>query len=145
MKITVEFNSLDEISEFQKIYVAGNNIIGEFISEEVKKQLGSSATPAEKPKKPAKKTKAEPAPEEAPEEVEEPAEEAPEAEEAAEESTEQEHSDTDLKMLLSGKLKAGKKAEVKELFTKYGVNCLTDLIKKNPDKLDAIYAEAEEI
>ena len=42
MKITVEFNSVDEISEFQRLYVAGNNIIDDYIKEEVKKQLATS-------------------------------------------------------------------------------------------------------
>lgn len=139
MKITVEFNSLEELmasaKDLEKIALQAEigraSIAGEDTKEEKK--------PAKKA--PAKKAEPKPEPvEEEPEETEAPAEE-----EAAEESTEQEHSDTDLKMLLSGKLKAGKKAEVKELFAKYGVNCLTDLIKKNADKLDAIYAEAEEI
>ena len=43
MKITVEFNSLDEISEFQKLYVAGNNIIDDFIKEEVSKRMPKAA------------------------------------------------------------------------------------------------------
>ena len=39
MKITVEFNNLDEISEFQRVYVAGNNILEDFIKEEVSKRM----------------------------------------------------------------------------------------------------------
>ena len=42
MKITVELNSIDELSELQKIYIAGNNIVEDFIKEEVNKQLGTS-------------------------------------------------------------------------------------------------------
>ena len=52
MKITVEFNSLDEISEFQKLYVAGNNIIEDFIKEEVSKRMPKAAQEeASEPKK----------------------------------------------------------------------------------------------
>ena len=142
MKITVEFNSLEELrasaKDLEKIALQAEigraSIAGEDTKEETKEE-----------KKPAKKAtakKAEPKPEPVEEEPEET--EAP-AEEEAEEAAGQEHTETDLKMLLSGKLKAGKKAEVKELFAKYGVNCLTDLIKKNADKLDQIYDEAEAI
>ena len=48
-------------------------------------------------------------------------------------------------MLLSEKLKAGKKAQVKKLFTKYGVEKLSKLIERHPDKLEEIYKEAEGI
>ena len=43
MKITVEFNSLDEISEFQRVYVAGNSILEDFIKEEVSKRMPKAA------------------------------------------------------------------------------------------------------
>ena len=138
MKITVEFNSLEELmasaKDLEKIALQAEigraSIAGEDTKEEKK--------PAKKA--PAKKAEPKPEPvEEEPEETEAP------AEEEAEEAAGQEHTETDLKMLLSGTLKAGKKAEVKELFAKYGVNCLTDLIKKNADKLDQIYDEAEAI
>ena len=140
MKITVEFNSLEELmasaKDLEKIALQAEIGRASIAGEDTKEE-----------KKPAKKAtkKAEPKPEpveEEPEEVE--AAEEPEEEET-EEAADQEHSETDIKTLLAGKLKAGKKAEVKELFEKYGVACLTDLIKKNPDKLDKIYAEAEAI
>lgn len=140
MKITVEFNSLEELmasaKDLEKIALQAEIGRASIAGEDTKEE-----------KKPAKKAtkKAEPKPEpveEEPEEVE--AAEEPEEEEI-EEAAGQEHSETDIKTLLAGKLKAGKKAEVKELFEKYGVACLTDLIKKNPDKLDKIYAEAEAI
>ena len=140
MKITVEFNSLEELmasaKDLEKIALQAEIGRASIAGEDTKEE-----------KKPAKKAtkKAEPKPEpvEEPEE-EETAAEGPEEEET-EEAADQEHSETDIKTLLAGKLKAGKKAEVKELFEKYGVACLTDLIKKNPDKLDKIYAEAEAI
>ena len=140
MKITVEFNSLEELmasaKDLEKIALQAEIGRASIAGEDTKEE-----------KKPAKKAtkKAEPKPEpveEEPEEVE--AAEEPEEEET-EEAAGQEHSETDIKTLLAGKLKAGKKTEVKELFEKYGVACLTDLIKKNPDKLDKIYAEAEAI
>lgn len=52
MKITVEFNSLDEISEFQRVYVAGNSILEDFIKEEVSKRMPKAAEEeASEPKK----------------------------------------------------------------------------------------------
>ena len=68
MKITVEFNSLEEISEFQKIYVAGNNVIEDFIAEEVAKHFKEE--PAAAPKKEKKAEPKEEVPEEEPEEEE---------------------------------------------------------------------------
>ena len=52
MKITVEFNSLDEISEFQRVYVAGNSILEDLIKEEVSKRMPKAAEEeASEPKK----------------------------------------------------------------------------------------------
>lgn len=53
--------------------------------------------------------------------------------------------ETEVRVLLSEKLKAGKKAQVKKLFTKYGVEKLSELIEQHPDKLEEIYKEAEGI
>ena len=53
--------------------------------------------------------------------------------------------ESQVKVLLSEKLKAGKKAEVKELFGKYGVEKLSELIEKHPDKLAEFYSDAEGI
>ena len=131
MKITVEFDSLEEISEFQKIYVAGNNIIEEFVDDAVSKHLKAEPKKEEKPKKEPKKEKApEPVKEEAPE-LPEPKQEKQKVDEAA------------IRILLAEKIKAGKKPQVKELFTEYGVEKLTELTSAHPDKLDEIYAKAE--
>ena len=67
---------------------------------------------------------------------------------AQEEQTEapaEDISESDLKILLSKKLKAGKKAKVKELFEEYGVDSLSGLIDKHPDKIAEAYHKAEGI
>ena len=56
--------------------------------------------------------------------------------------TKAEIDETAVKVLLAEKLKAGKKSEVKELFAKYGVEKLSELIEQHPDKLDEFYAKA---
>ena len=142
MKITVEFNSLQELDEFCN---------GVAIAPALAKKVSTSTeTAQEAPKAPeAKKStpKSTKAQDEAPakanvqETEEDPKADAP----AKEEKKAAGHSDGDLKLLLSDKLKAGKKTEVKKLFEKYGVTCLTDLLDAQKDNLDAVYEEAEGI
>ena len=148
MKITVEFNSLQELDEFCN---------GVAIAPALAKKVSTSAeTAQEAPKAPeAKKStpKSTKAQDEAPakanvQETEKDArkEEEPKADAPAkEEKKAASHSDGDLKLLLSDKLKAGKKTEVKKLFEKYGVTCLTALLEAQKDNLDAVYEEAEGI
>lgn len=115
MQITVTFDSLEEFKEYMGI---------------------------ESPSKIAQ------APQEAPEKVEKLAEEAPAKQDEAPAAAPAKKSDigeTEVKVLLSEKLKAGKKAQVKELFTKYGVEKLSELIEQHPDKLEEVYKEAEGI
>ena len=153
MKITVEFNSLQELDEFCN---------GVAIAPALAKKVSTSTkTAQEAPKAPeAKKStpKSTKAQDEAPakanvqeteEDEEDPKADAP----AKEEKKAAGHSDGDLKLLLSDKLKrllsdklkAGKKTEVKKLFEKYGVTCLTALLEAQKDNLDAVYEEAEGI
>ena len=142
MKITVEFNSLQELDEFCN---------GVAIAPALAKKVSTSTeTAQEAPKAPeAKKStpKSTKAQDEAPakanvqETEEDPKADAP----AKEEKKAAGHSDGDLKLLLSDKLKAGKKTEVKKLFEKYGVTCLTALLEAQKDNLDAVYEEAEGI
>ena len=142
MKITVEFNSLQELDEFCN---------GVAIAPALAKKVSTSAeTAQEAPKVPeAKKStpKSTKAQDEAPakanvqETEKDPKADAP----AKEEKKAAGHSDGDLKLLLSDKLKAGKKTEVKKLFEKYGVTCLTALLEAQKDNLDAVYEEAEGI
>ena len=141
MKITVEFNSLQELDEFCN---------GVAIAPALAKKVSTSAeTAQEAPKAPeAKKStpkKAEAQEEAKTEEAEAPAEAPVEEAPAKEEKKAAGHSDGDLKLLLSDKLKAGKKTEVKKLFEKYGVTCLTALLEAQKDNLDAVYEEAEGI
>ena len=142
MKITVEFENLQELDEFCN---------GVAIAPALAKKVSTSAeTAQEAPKVPeAKKStpKSTKAQDEAPakanvqETEEDPKADAP----AKEEKKAAGHSDGDLKLLLSDKLKAGKKTEVKKLFEKYGVTCLTALLEAQKDNLDAVYEEAEGI
>ena len=141
MKITVEFNSLQELDEFCNGVAIAPGL--------VKKVSTSAETAQEAPKAPeAKKStpkKTEAQEEAKTEEAEAPAEAPVEEAPAKEEKKAAGHSDGDLKLLLSDKLKAGKKTEVKKLFEKYGVTCLTALLEAQKDNLDAVYEEAEGI
>lgn len=142
MKITVEFENMQELDEFCN---------GVAIAPALAKKVSTSTeTAQEAPKAPeAKKStpKSTKAQDEAPAKVnvqeteEDPKADAP----AKEEKKAAGHSDGDLKLLLSDKLKAGKKTEVKKLFEKYGVTCLTALLEAQKDNLDAVYEEAEGI
>jgi len=138
MKISVEFNSIEEMQAFaREITGEKKPLTIKELNETAKKTeaIINAAEEKEAAEKAAKKAakKEEPAPlEEAPAKEEAPA--------AASEITE-----TQVKVLLSEKLKAGKKAQVKELFGKYGVDKLSELIEKHPDKMAQIYKEAEEI
>ena len=141
MKITVEFNSLQELDGFCN---------GVAIAPALAKKVSTSTeTAQEAPKAPeAKKStpkKTEAQEEAKTEEAEAPAEAPVEEAPAKEEKKAAGHSDGDLKLLLSDKLKAGKKTEVKKLFEKYGVTCLTALLEAQKDNLDAVYEEAEGI
>ena len=124
MQITVTFDSLEEFKEYMGIE--------------------SPSKIAQAPQEAPKKSEAK----KAPEKVEKPAEEAPAKQDAAPAAAPAKKSDigeTEVRVLLSEKLKAGKKAQVKKLFTKYGVEKLSELIEQHPDKLEEIYKEAEGI
>ena len=143
MKITVEFNSLQELDEF-----CNGVAIAPGLARKAREE--NAQQPQEEPKK-AEAKKSTPKKAEAKEEPKMEASEVPFEEEpkadapAKEEKKAAGHSDGDLKLLLSDKLKAGKKTEVKKLFEKYGVTCLTALLEAQKDNLDAVYEEAEGI
>ena len=143
MKITVEFNSLQELDEF-----CNGVVIAPGLAQKAREE--NAQQPQEEPKK-AEAKKSTPKKAEAKEEPKMEASEVPFEEEpkadapAKEEKKAAGHSDGDLKLLLSDKLKAGKKTEVKKLFEKYGVTCLTALLEAQKDNLDAVYEEAEGI
>ena len=124
MQITVTFDSLEEFKEYMGIE--------------------SPSKIAQAPQEAPKKSEAK----KAQEKVEKPAEEAPAKQDEAPAAAPAKKSDigeTEVRVLLSEKLKAGKKAQVKKLFTKYGVEKLSELIEQHPDKLEEIYKEAEGI
>ena len=142
MKITVEFENLQELDEFcngvaiapalaKKVSTSTETAQEALKAPEAKKSTPKSTKAKEEPKMEASEVPFE----------EEPKADAP----AKEEKKAAGHSDGDLKLLLSDKLKAGKKTEVKKLFEKYGVTCLTALLEAQKDNLDAVYEEAEGI
>lgn len=138
MKISVEFNSIEEMQAFaREITGEKKPLTVKELNETAKvtEAIINAAEEKEAAEKAAKKAakKEEPAP----------VEEAPAKEEAP--AATSEITETQVKVLLSEKLKAGKKAQVKELFGKYGVDKLSELIEKHPDKMAQIYKEAEEI
>lgn len=159
MQITVTFNSLEEVNEFaSRVWIAGlteekKPLTKEELNESAKKtaEIINAAEAKEEAEKKAKKEEAkksspktEKPAEEAPAQSDEPAEELPFTEDKKE-APAAGVTESQVKVRLSEKLKAGKKAEVKELFGKYGVEKLSELIEKHPDKLDEFYKDAEGI
>lgn len=143
MKITVEFDNLQELEDF-----CNGVVIAPGLARACRKENAEAAIEAKEAPKAKKSTpkKAE-AQEDAKTEAIEPPQGVDNEEPlpANEEKKAADHSEGDLKLLLSDKLKAGKKAEVKKLFEKYGVTCLTALLESQKDNLDAVYEEAEGI
>lgn len=132
MKITVEFNSLDEISEFQRIYVAGNNIIEDFIEEEVSKRMPKAAEEeASEPKKDKKAGTKKP-------------ESGTEAEETgtAEEKVDVDALKVEVRKLLTKVNKQTGKNQAKEWIKNLGHDSLTEV--EELDDLKALKALAEE-
>ena len=142
MKITVEFENMQELDEFCN---------GVAIAPALAKKVSTSTETAQEAPKAPEAKKSTPKKAEAQEEAKTEAVEPPQGVDneepipAKEEKKAAGHSEGDLKLLLSDKLKAGKKAEVKKLFEKYGVTCLTALFEAQKDNLDAVYEEAEGI
>ena len=121
MQIVITLNSYEEL-------IATARQICE--QDDARKKVEADTwVPIEEPKKtPAKKAapvKAEP--EETEAKTEEPAE----------------ASESDVKVMLAGKIKAGKKAEVRALFEEYGVTKLSELTAKYPEKLAEFAEKAE--
>ena len=143
MKITVEFDNLKEIEDF-----CNGVVIAPGLAQACRKENAEAATEAKEAPKAKKSTpKKTEAQEEAKTDAVDPHQGVDNEEPipAKEEKKAADHSEGDLKILLSDKLKAGKKAEVKKLFEKYGVTCLTALFEAQKDNLDAVYEEAEGI
>jgi hypothetical protein len=146
MKITVEFNSLDEISEFQKLYVAGNNIIDDFIKEEVSKRMPKAAQEeASEPKKDKKAgTKKPEKVEKEPENGTDEVESGTEAEETgtAEEKVDVDALKVEVRKLLTKVNKQTGKNQAKEWIKNLGHDSLTEV--EELDDLKALKALAEE-
>ena len=137
MKITAEFNSIDELKEFAADFTKKTD------TKLTAKELNESAKKTEEiinraeAKEEAEKKKAFVAPDITP------------APEPVKKTTEQQYiasvDPTEVKIFMSNLLRAGHKDEVKALLTKYGVRKLTELIDDKADQLAAFYAEAKEI
>ena len=146
MQIVVTFNDFEEMEAFaQKVLEKKQPLTAKELNESAKK-TEAIINAAEAKEEAEKKAKKEEAKKSSPK-TEKPAEEAPAQsdEPAKKEAPAADVGETEVKVLLSKKLKAGKKAEVKELFGKYGVEKLSELVEKHPEQLGAFYKEAEEI
>lgn len=143
MQIVCTFNDFEEIEVFaRRVLEQKAPLTAKELNESAKKtaEIINAAEAKEEAEKQAKKEKVE----KSTPKTEKPAEEAPaQSDEPTEKS--EDISESDLKILLSKKLKAGKKAKVKELFEEYGVDSLSGLIDKHPDKIAEAYHKAEGI
>ena len=139
MKITVEFNSLDEISEFQRVYVAGNSILEDFINEEVSKRMPKAAE--EEASEPKKDKKAET---KKPENGTNEAETGTKAEEneTAEEKVDVDALKVEVRKLLTKVNKQTGKNQAKEWIKNLGHDSLTEV--EELDDLKALKDLAEE-
>ena len=147
MKITVEFNSVDEISEFQKIYVAGNNIIEDFVDEAVRKHLKAAEAPNTENPKP-KKEKPAPAEDKKADEdlpfTEKKEEEPAPVEEKAEEPKKKDLTEfkVEVRKLLTKVNKTTGKNQAKEWIKNLGHDSLEDVVDE--DELTTLKQLAEE-
>ena len=126
MEITVKFDNLEEISEFQKIYVAGSDILPDFIADEVNKYFKEHQTEAPKEKLNTEK---------------------PKVDTKAEAPDESEPKDVEALTLKARKLlaKVNKRTEentAKEWISDKGYDSLTDI--ENPGILDELITKAED-
>lgn len=144
MQIVVTFNNFEEMETFaQKLLEKKKPFTAAELTEmskdttEIINRAEAHEEAEKKAEKAAKKAEAK----KQPKAEEEPADKP----DTTSEEPSEDVSDTDVKILLSEKLKAGKKSEVKELFGKYGVEKLSELIEKHPDKLAEFYKDAEGI
>ena len=144
MQIVVTFNNFEEMETFaQKLLEKKKPFTAAELTEMSKDttEIINRAEAREEAEKKAEKATKKAEAKKQPKAEEEPADKP----DTTSEEPSEEVSDTDVKILLSEKLKAGKKAEVKELFGKYGVEKLSELIEKHPDKLAEFYKDAEGI
>lgn len=143
MKISVEFDSLEELKTF-----VGTIAVGP-LSEKALAVWAQAreAEIAEREEKPAPKkapVKAAAKPEPAPEPEEEEAEEEKPAKEEKKAKKEG-PTETQIKLLASQKVKENKTAQIKDFFAKWGGKKVSEVLEKHPDEWAQIYAELEEL
>ena len=125
MQIVITCDSYDELVSVAK----------QILKDQEKEQ--TAPTPKKAPAK-----KAEPKPEP----VEDPAEEPMEKTEPDKNRVKMMSAaevESDVKVMLAGKIKDGKKAEIRALFEEYGVTKLSELTAKYPEKLAEFAKKAE--
>lgn len=142
MKISVEFDSLEELKTF-----VGTISVGP-LSEKALAVWAQAreAEIAEREEKPAPKkapVKAAAKPEPAPEPEEEAEEEKPAKEEKK--AKKEGPTETQIKLLASQKVKENKTAQIKDFFAKWGGKKVSEVLEKHPDEWAQIYAELEEL
>lgn len=122
MNITVTFNSLKELQDFQNSIVI--------------KGTADAQKPAEKaPEKKLEKVTPK---------AEKPAQAAPAKPEPVPEKAEKKLTATDLKVFAATQAKAGYRAQLKALLTSYGEKSVTDLTEHQPEKMQEFYDKLKE-
>lgn len=143
MKISVEFDSLEELKTFvgtisvgplsEKALAVWAQAREAEIAEREEKQA-----PKKAPVKAAAKPEPAPEPEEEEAEEEKPAKEEKKAKKEG-------PTETQIKLLASQKVKENKTAQIKDFFAKWGGKKVSEVLEKHPDEWAQIYAELEEL
>lgn len=132
MNITVNFSSIEELREFQRmIRIAGTD---EKPDDRAVPRLNEAdvQVPAKKPKK----VEAEPEKQEA----------APASgSEKSEEQQKKGITAAELKCIAADKARAGFRSQLKTLLSDYGAKSVTDLTEKHPEKMQEFYEKLEEV
>lgn len=133
MKITVEFNSIEEFN----LYFSKD---AELCIEVPKKVVATAEVPEPEKTEPAV------APVEAPK-TEKATKDTPKPKKSKDEAKAKPSVDpTDLKMFFHQKIRVeNKRKEAKELLNEFEVGSVTELIENYPEKIDALYARAKEV
>lgn len=137
MNITVTFNSLKELQDFQNNIVIKGAADAQKPAEKAPEKKSEKVTP--KAEKPAQVAPAKPDPvAEIPAPVMNP------PEEPAPKKAEKKLTATDLKVFAATQAKAGYRSQLKALLTSYGEKSVTDLTEHQPEKMQEFYDKLKE-
>lgn len=137
MNITVTFNSLKELQDFQNNVVIKGTADAQKPAEKAPEKKPEKVTP--KAEKPVQTAPAKPEPV-----AEIPAPEMNPPEEPAPKKAEKKLTATDLKVFAATQAKAGYRAQLKALLTSYGEKSVTDLTEHQPEKMQEFYDKLKE-